>query len=215
MEFQAIFEDRADAGRRLSQLLLEYKSPNVIVLAIPRGGVVVGWEVANALRAPLDVVIPRKIGAPSEPELAIGAVAEHVEVIDEDSVRYLGVSEKYIREETVRQREEIERRKALYRHGRPPLDVQGKTVLLVDDGIATGYTTIAAARELRLMQPGRLVLAVPVAPPEAVRRLRQEVDELIVIETPEPFMAVGAWYADFGQTTDEEVVELLHRAVWS
>ena len=207
-----IFEDRWDAGRRLAAALEMYRGADAIVLAIPRGGVVVGYEVATALGLPLDVIIPRKIGAPYQPELAIGAICDDEYVLDEQTVGYLGVSEQYIQEEIERQKHEIERRWQLYRGDRPFPDLTGKTAFLVDDGIATGYTTMAAARAIRKREPARLVLAVPIAPPESAARLRPEVDELIVLDTPEPFFAVGSWYEVFDQTTDEEVVALLHRA---
>lgn len=208
-----MFENRVEAGRRLASALEKYRGEDVVVLAIPRGGVVVGFEIAQALRAPLDVIIPRKIGAPGQPELAIGAIAgDDVRVLDEQSIEYLGVSGAYIDAEVEQQRREIARRWQLYRGARPFPSVEGKTVLLVDDGIATGYTTVAAARLLRRHRPKKLVLAVPVAPPEGVKRLRLEVDELVVLETPEPFFSVGSWYYAFEQTTDEEVIDLLHRA---
>ena len=207
-----IFRDRQDAGRRLAEALEKYRGADAIVLAIPRGGVVVGYEVARALGLPLDVIIPRKIGAPYQPELAIGAIGEDEYVLDQQTVQYLGVSQQYISEEIERQKREIERRWKLYRNDRPFPDLTGKTAILADDGIATGYTTMAAARAIRKRKPAKLVLAVPIAPPESVARLRPEVDELIVLDTPEPFFAVGSWYEVFDQTTDEEVIELLHRA---
>jgi len=207
-----IFVNRVEAGQRLAAALERYRGPDAIVLAVPRGGVVVGYEAATFLDAPLDVIIPRKIGAPGQPELAIGAIGDDVSVLDEETIMYLHVSEAYIRDEIERQRDEIERRWHLYREDRPFPDVRGKTVILVDDGVATGHTTMAAARALRRKNPGRLVLAVPVAPPESVSRLRPEVDELVVLETPEPFFSVGSWYDEFEQTTDAEVIELLHRA---
>jgi len=207
-----IFANRVDAGRRLAARLEEYRSPDTIVLAIPRGGVVIGYEVARALDAPLDVTIPRKIGAPGQPELAIGAVGDDVVVLDDRTISYLHVRDEYITEEIERQKAEIERRWRLYRDDRPFPDVKGKTVLLVDDGMATGATTLAAARAVRAKEPGRLVLAVPVAPMESIARLRPEVDEIVVLETPEPFFSVGSWYSVFDQTSDEEVIDLLHRA---
>ena len=207
-----IFANRVDAGRRLAARLEEYRSPDTIVLAIPRGGVVIGYEVARALDAPLDVTIPRKIGAPGQPELAIGAIGDDVVVLDDRTISYLHVREEYISEEIERQKAEIERRWRLYRDDRPFPDVKGKTVLLVDDGMATGATTLAAARAVRAKEPGRLVLAVPVAPMESIARLRPEVDEIVVLETPEPFFSVGSWYSVFDQTSDEEVIDLLHRA---
>jgi putative phosphoribosyl transferase len=206
-----IFQDRMDAGEQLAKRLGQYKGPETIVLAIPRGGVVVGFEVARRLDAPLDVIIPRKIGAPGQPELAIGAIAGdgNVRVLDEQLVRQLGVTESYIDAEVMRQIQEIERRLRLYRDDRPFPNLTGKTVILVDDGIATGSTMLAAIRELRTKPLGKLVLAVPVAPPDTVGRFLGEVDDLVVLETPEPFYAVGAWYHRFDQTTDDEVVALL------
>ncbi|MBP6964976.1 MAG: phosphoribosyltransferase [Armatimonadetes bacterium] len=208
-----IFDNRVDAGRRLAGRLRDYDAPDAIVLAIPRGGVVVGYEVAAALGAPLDVIIPRKIGAPGQSELAVGAVAgENIVVLDEEAIRHLGVSESYISEEVALQREEIARRRVVYRSGRPFPSLKGKSVLLVDDGIATGATIAAAAREAYSHEPSTVAIAVPVAPPDAVSRLRTEVEDLIVLETPEPFYAVGSWYYHFEQTTDEQVIELLRAA---
>lgn len=197
-------------ARRLEQC----KGVDGIVLAIPRGGVVVGYAVAAALGMPLDAIIPRKIGAPNQPELAIGAVAgdDGAYILDEQTIRYLRVPQSYIEAEIARQREEIARRRKLYRDDKPPPKIEGRTVILVDDGIATGYTTMAAARVLRSKHPAKLILAVPVAPPDSAERLRPEVDELIVLETPEPFYSVGSWYIEFEQTTDQEVIELLRKA---
>lgn len=184
------------------------------MLAVPRGGVVVGYEVAEALDLPLDVVVPRKLGAPGEPELAIGAVAPWADgeaIVDPSAVRYLGVTESYIRRETEAQLAEIDRRLREYRGTTDPPDVAGKTVIVVDDGIATGYTIQAAIKTLRRLDPARLVLAVPVAAPEAANYLSNLVDEFHALETPTPFLAVGHWYVQFEQTTDEEVTELLQR----
>jgi len=217
MELAMIFDNRLDAGRRLAGRLRDYHGPDTIVLGVPRGGVVVAYEVAAALGAPLDVIIPRKLGAPNQPELAIGAIAgDNIVVLDEQTISYLGVPDDYIQAEVARQREEIARRRTLYRHDRPFPSLVGKTVILVDDGIATGATITAAVREVRAHNPGKLVLAVPVAPPETVERLKHEVDDLVVLETPEPFFAVGSWYYEFAQTSDEEVVALLEAAEhWS
>lgn len=212
-----IFDNRVDAGRRLAGRLQEYRGPKTVVLAIPRGGVVVGYEVAGALGAPLDVITPRKLGAPNQPELAIGAVAgDNIVVLDEQTIRYLGVSRSYIEQEVRLQRDEITRRRKLYRGEKPFPSLEGSTVILVDDGIATGATITAATREVRTRNSAKLVLAVPVAPPEAVDRLRREVDDLVVLETPEPFFAVGSWYYEFDQTSDEQVAALLGAAEhWS
>lgn len=209
-----IFDDRYDAGRRLALRLSDYAGPDTIVLAVPRGGVETGYEVAMALNAPLDVIIPRKIPAPGQPEYAIGAVAgEDICVLNEETVGYLGVKDNsYLQEEIRRQRDEIVRRTRLYRGDKPFPSIEGRTVILVDDGVATGYTIIAAAREIMAKHPKRLILAVPVAPPDAVNRLNHEVDELVILEIPEVFYAVGEWYVQFVQTSDEQVIELLRRA---
>jgi predicted phosphoribosyltransferase len=165
--------------------------------------------VAETLGAPLDIVIPRKVGAPGNPELGLGAVAEDVEVLDEHLIRVLDVSDEYLRREIAAQREEIARRSSAYRSGRPPVDLGGKVAVVVDDGVATGGTAAAALRWARAKEAKRVVLAVPVAPREAVRRLEAEADEVRVLATPEPFFAVGQWYGSFPQVSDERVVELL------
>jgi len=208
------FIDRHDAGRRLAEALDFLRGrPGLVVLAVPRGGVVVGAEVARALKAPLDIVIARKIGAPDNPELAIGAVApDGTAVFDEEMVAQLGVSNRYIQAATEDARQEIQRRLRLYRGDRPPLDVAGKTAVVTDDGVATGMTTLAAIRYLRKQGPRELILAVPVGPPETVAMLGREVDRAVVLYTPEMFWAVGAFYQRFEQTSDEEVVALLREA---
>jgi putative phosphoribosyl transferase len=208
------FRDRREAGGLLGQALQRFRRPETIVLGVPRGGVVVAAEVARSLRAPLDVIMARKIGAPFQPELAIGAVVSGGQrLLDEPTVQHLRVPTEYIERETQVQLEEIERRLQLYRGGRPPLDVEGKTVILVDDGIATGYTIRAALVGLRNQGAGRAAVAVPVAPPSTCEELRRLADEVVCLRTPEPFLAVGAWYEHFDQTTDEEVQELLQGAV--
>ena len=204
-----MFTDREDAGRQLAANLADLAGQDVVVLGIPRGGVEVAAVVAAALGAPLDVVIPRKVGAPANPELGIGAVAEDVEVLDERLIRLLGVSEDYLRQEIEAQQEEIRRRSAAYRGNRPPVPLQGKVAVVVDDGVATGGTAVAAVRWARARGGTSVILAVPVAPAEAVGRLRREADEVRVLDTPEPFYAVGEWYEDFPQVSDERVVELL------
>jgi len=211
---QIRFADRQDAGRRLAQALSFLQGRrDILVLAVPRGGVVVGKEVARALKAPLDIVIARKIGAPDNPELAIGAVAADGTVaVDEEAVASLGVSQSYIEAATEREQEEIERRLRAYRGDRPPPDVADKTVVLVDDGVATGATTLAAIRYLRKQGPRELILAVPVGPPETVHMLSREVDRVVVLATPELFWAVGAYYDRFEQTSDQEVIDLLREA---
>ncbi len=204
-----LFTDRREAGARLAAALEPLRGRDVVVLGIPRGGVEVAAVVADALPAPLDVVIPRKLGAPGNPELGVGAVAEGVEVLDERLVRVLGVDQHYLDEEIAAQQEEIARRSAAYRQGRGPVDLRGKVAVVVDDGVATGGTAVAALRWARAKGAGRVVLAVPVAPPDAVERLGKEADEVVVLATPEPFYAVGQWYQDFPQISDQEVVELL------
>jgi putative phosphoribosyl transferase len=204
-----MFLDRADAGRRLAEALSERFTGEVVVLGIPRGGVIVAGAVARALRAPLDVVVPRKIGAPRNPELAIGAIAAGVQVWDLGLIRRLGVPAEYLRTEVRAQEAEIERRSTRYRSGRRPLALDAAQVVIVDDGIATGATAAASIRLVRSQGAGRTVLAVPVAPPDAVERLGKEADEVVVLETPWDFRAVGEWYETFGQTTDEEVVRAM------
>lgn len=206
----SIFSDRVEAGRRLAEALKGYEGREVVVLAIPRGGVVVGYQVARRLGAPLDIIAPRKIGAPYNPELAIGAVAEDGTIIlDEGLVRRLGVTESYIGEESERQREEIRRRLRLYRGEAPYPDLKGRVVILVDDGVATGSTAKAALASIRRRGPEEVVVAVPVAPPSTARELEGEADRVVCLYTPEPFYAIGQFYRDFSQTSDEEVVRLL------
>jgi putative phosphoribosyl transferase len=204
-----VFVDRIDAGRRLAAELTELAGQDVVVLAIPRGGVEVGAVVADALGSPLDVVIPRKVGAPANPELGLGAVAEGVEVLDRRLIQILGVDERYLRREIAAQQGEIARRASAYREGRPPAAVHGRVAVIVDDGVATGGTAVAAVRWARARGAGRVILAVPVAPFEAVARLRREADEVRVLATPEPFYAVGQWYERFDQVGDAEVVRLV------
>jgi len=205
-----IFKNRNEAGRLLAERLKLYQDKNAIVLAIPRGGVVVGYEVAKVLKAPLDVIISRKIGAPYNPELAIGAVSSTGEVIlDHSLVSQLGVGESYIASEVEQQKAEIERRMRAYRGSRPPLELKGKVVILVDDGVATGSTMLAAIKSVKSSQPQEVVLALPVGPSDAIQRLSEEVDRTVCLSTPEPFFAVGQFYRDWPQTTDQEVVRLL------
>jgi putative phosphoribosyl transferase len=208
------FRDRQEAGQLLAQVLMFLKGKkDVIVLGIPRGGVVVAAEVAKAIGVPLDVYITRKIGAPYNPELAIGAIASSGDVVlDESLIGSLGVSPEYVHDETERQRREIERRLKKYRGNRPAQKLEGKTVVLVDDGIATGATTLAAIRALKKQKPAELILAVPVGPPDAVARLREEVDRLVCLDTPQLFWAVGTFYITFDQTSDGEVVRLLEES---
>jgi putative phosphoribosyl transferase len=208
------FRDRVDGGRRLAAQLTPYAGrPDVLVLALPRGGVPVGFEVAKALQAPLDVFLVRKLGVPGHEELAMGALASGgVRVLNDDVVSALGISEETIAAVAAEEQRELERRERLYRKGRPPPDVRGRTAILVDDGLATGSTMRAAVRALRARQPARIVVAVPTASPATRDELAREVDEVVCTITPEPFYAVGVWYERFGQTSDEEIVELLERA---
>jgi putative phosphoribosyl transferase len=212
-----IFPNRAEAGRTLAQRLQSYaKTPDVVVLGIPRGGVPVAFEVAAALKAPLDVFILRKLGVPYQEELAFGAIASGgIRYIDKEIVEAAGIPDSEIERVVAKQTQELERRERVYRGGRPPLDVRGKTVILVDDGIATGASMQAAITALRKMEPGRLVAAVPVAPASTCKRLARMVDELICVHMPESFYAIGEFYEDFSQLTDEEVTTFLHRPVTS
>ncbi|WP_372425177.1 phosphoribosyltransferase [Salinarimonas chemoclinalis] len=207
-----MFEDRTDAGRRLAQALAAHAGEGTIVLALPRGGVPVAAEVARALRAPLDLVMVRKIGAPGHPEYGIGAVVDGAEpqiVVDEAAARLAGADDAYLADAMRRELAEIERRRRAYLGDRRPLDVAGRTVVVVDDGAATGSTAKAALRALKKAGAARRILAVPVAPIETVEALRTEADEVVALTTPYPFHAVGLSYEDFDQTTDEEVVAAL------
>ena len=209
------FADRGDAGRRLADKLLHLKDQQPVVLALPRGGVAVGFEIARALDAPLDIVLVRKIGVPWQPELALGAVTDGASpqtFIDRDLATNLNVPDGYIEEETARQLDEIERRRKSYCEGRPALGVAGRTAIVVDDGIATGATMRVALQALRRRCPARLVLAVPVAPPDTLAALREEVDEAVCLQTPIGLGAIGFYYRDFHQMSDAEVTDLLARA---
>lgn len=209
-----IFENRVDAGRQLAQKLKKYAGrKNVVVLGIPRGGVPVGFEVANALKAPLDIFLSRKLGVPGQEELAFGALASGgIRVLDRELIRELGISGEDIERATRTVKKELERRERLYRGDRPPLRVAGKIAVLVDDGIATGSSMRAAIQALQQMGPAQIVVAVPVAPARTCDSLRPEVDELVCIQAPELFWAIGQFYEDFSQVTDQEVTELLRRA---
>ena len=209
------FHDRREAGRRLAQRLAPIRAEGPVVLALPRGGVPVAFEVAQALQAPLDLLLVRKLGAPGHEEFAIGAVVDGDPpqvVRNEQVIAALRVPESYIAGETARQVAEIARRRAAYLGDRPPVPVEGRTAVVIDDGIATGATVKAALRGLALARPARLVLAVPVAPPEILEEIRSLVDELHSLLAPEPFRAVGLFYDDFSQTADQEVVALLEQA---
>ena len=203
-----MFADRRDAGRRLAAALEHLRPRHPVVIAVPRGGVVVGREVAAQLQAPVDVIVPRKLRAPFNAELAIGAVAEGgAAFIEEETAR--GVSGTYVEQEIAAQRAEIARRVDVYRGGRSLVDVTGRTAIVVDDGIATGATMVAALRAVRACRPVHLVAAVPVAPPEGLVRLAKEADEVVCLIAPAHFQAVGQFYGNFTQVTDAEVVALL------
>jgi predicted phosphoribosyltransferase len=209
------FQDRADAGARLANRLRRYAGrADVLVLALPRGGLPVGYEVARALRVPLDVFGVRKLGVPGHEELAMGAIASGgVRVLNEDVVRQIAIPDEVIEEVAARENQELERRELAYRDGRPRPEIRDKVVILVDDGLATGATMRAAVAALRRLDPARIVVAVPVGALDTCRELANEADEVVCLATPEPFVAVGVWYRDFGQTTDDEVRELLAQAL--
>jgi putative phosphoribosyl transferase len=208
----AYFRDRIDAGKRLAAALTDFSSKDAVVLAIPRGGVVVGYEIAAALNLPLDVIIPHKLGAPDNPELAIGAVAEDGSaVLDKQLIAYLSVDNRYIEEEKQRQREEIERRLKVYRQGMTLRELKGKDVIVVDDGIATGSTMKAALLSVKNQGAKSITVAIPVGPPSTIDELKKLADRVICLSTPEFFQAIGQFYDDFSQTTDEEVIELLKK----
>lgn len=207
-----LFTDRADAGRQLAAKLGHYAArDDVIVLALPRGGVPVGYEVAKALGAPLDVFLVRKLGVPGHEELAMGALASGgVRVLNEGVVRQLGIPQRVIDEVAAEEQRELERREREYRDDRPPPAIRGKVVILVDDGLATGSTMRAAVAAARKLGPARVVVAVPVGVADTCDLLGEEADEAVCAREPEPFYAVGVWYENFSQTTDEEVRELLN-----
>ncbi len=209
-----IFQDRREAGQILATRLTRYANrPDVIVLALPRGGVPVAFEVARALHVPLDVFLVRKLGVPGHEELAMGAIASGgARVLNEETIRALEIPYKIIGQVTARERRELNRRERAYREGRPAPDVRGHVVILVDDGLATGSTMRAAIAALRQQRPARIVVAVPVGASDTCAAFRSDADEAICAVEPEPFYAVGVWYDDFSQTTDEEVHELLREA---
>lgn len=209
------FRDRTAAGRLLATQLAAYAHrPDVLVLALPRGGVPVAFEVARALHAPLDVIIVRKLGISGEEELAMGAIASGgVCVLNDDVVQRLGIPEEVIHKVAVHEQHELERRERLYRGDRPAYDVHGRTVILVDDGIATAATMRTAVAAVRQLHPVRLIIAVPVAASATCEELAAQVDELVCLSRPEAFLAVGFWYEHFSQTTDEQVRDLLQQAV--
>jgi putative phosphoribosyl transferase len=211
-----MFRDRSEAGRALAESLAEIGVEHPVVFGIPRGGVILGLEVARRLAGLLDVIVPAKIRAPSQPELGLGAVApDGSTYLDEQTIKLIGVDQEYLRREIEERQKEIVRRMITYRGDRPLIPLEGKTAVIVDDGIATGGTAIAAARSVRSAKPERLILAVPVAPRSSLSKLESEVDRVVCLRTPEPFVAVGAWYEDFGQVTDEQVREAIQQGVSS
>jgi predicted phosphoribosyltransferase len=211
---QARFADRREAGRELARALGQYAGrDDVVVLALPRGGVPVAFEVARELHAPLDVFVVRKLGLPEQPELAMGALASGgLRVLNDEVVQGAAVTSETIEQVTAREQRELERRERLYRGERPPLQLEGQTLILIDDGLATGSTMLAAVRALRAREPAQIVVAVPIAPPETREELMGEADEVVCAHTPEPFLAIGVWYDQFPQMSDEEIRDLLRRA---
>ena len=208
------FKNRAQAGKLLATKLGNYSGRNdTVVLALPRGGVPVAFEIAQALHAPLDVFMVRKLGLPGQEELAMGAIATGgVRVLNRDVVGYLAIPQTIIDSVAIQEQRELDRRERLYRGDRPALDVRGRTVILVDDGLATGSTMFAAIAALKKLGPNQIIVAVPVAPPSTVDLIEKEVTELVSVMEPEPFDGVGRWYEDFSQTTDLEVSDLLDRS---
>lgn len=212
-QVDVIFKDRVDAGEILANKLSKYAAENPLVLGLPRGGVPVAFEVAKALKAPLDVFIVRKLGVPGHEELAMGAIATgDVRVLNESVIEYLHISKEAIATETRKEKEELKRRERVYRSGRDPVNVANRTVLLIDDGIATGSTIKAAIAALKKQKAGKIIVGVPVAPSSTIEELKKEVDDLVCISTPDLFMAISVWYDEFPQTTDEQVRELLKKA---
>lgn len=207
--------DRSEAGRELAEALAHYRGrQDVLVLALPRGGVPVAYEIAIALQAPLDLVLVRKLGAPGQRELAMGAIASGgIRVLNENLISTLNVSGRDIESVAEREQRELERREVAYRGDRPRQGISGRTVILVDDGVATGATMRAAIASLRQQNPARIVIALPLAPASTVNTLAREADEVICLHSPEPFVAIGRWYQDFSQVSDREVRGLLAR-VW-
>ncbi len=204
------FENRVEAGRLLADELKRRKpEPNGVIFGLTRGGVPVAFEVADRLRLPLDVIVARKIGVPWQPELAMGAIAGSVEVLDEQMIDQLGIADEDVKSIVAREAAEMKRRERAFREGRPALNTDGRTAVIVDDGLATGSTMLAAVRYARTLKPSKLIIAVPVGSHGACARLRREADELVCLCVPELFFAVGEWYRDFEQVTDDEVRRLL------
>ncbi|CAN5876212.1 phosphoribosyltransferase [soil metagenome] len=209
-----MFKDRREAGRRLAETLRPFVAqPDLLVLGLPRGGIPVAYEVARALNAPLDVFVVRKLGVPGHEELAMGAIATGgVRILNRETIRQLRIPPEAVERVTLAEQRELERRERAYRGARPVPDVQGRTVIVVDDGLATGASMSAAIAALRQQHPARIVVAAPVAAAETCEALREMADVCVCMQTPQPFHGVGQWYADFGQTTDAEVSALLNEA---
>lgn len=209
-----MYENREEAGKELATALAKYKeNKDTLVIGLPRGGVVTAYEVASALHLPLDVICPRKVGAPNNPELAIGAVTETGEgFFNEDVISYLNVSQEYMQQACLEEQKRAQMRTNTFRKGRPPLSLENKIVIIVDDGLATGATMKAAILSLKGKKTAKIIVAIPVSPPETAKEVKALCDELVVLQSPWFFQAVGQFYADFGQTTDEEVVELLAKS---
>jgi putative phosphoribosyl transferase len=207
------FEDRRDAGRKLAAKLSRFRGERCVVFGLPRGGVPVGYEISRSLGAPLDVFVSRKLGAPGQPEFGIGAVAAGgVRVLSTDVIRRLGISEEYVERITAQEVAEVNRRLRFFRGGRPEMGVEGRIAILVDDGLATGVTARAAVEALKLRKPGRLILAAPVCAAQTAELFLSRVDELLCLASPSDLGAIGLWYKNFDQTTDEEVVRLLEKS---
>jgi putative phosphoribosyl transferase len=208
-----IFANRQEGGKKIAQNLKKYSGRKAIVLALPRGGIVTGFEVAQSLGLPLDLVVPRKIGAPDNPEFAIGAITEDGnQVIDQKLLSSYGVSQEYLQAEIEKEKKEAKRRLKLYRKGRKPLDLKNKIAIIVDDGIATGSTMIAAIKAVKEKKAQKIIVAVPVTSRSALKKIEKMVDEVVYLEAPFFFGAVGAFYQEFGQTEDKEVVDLMQKA---
>lgn len=206
-----VFADRKEAGIRLAEQMLDYKDdPNTILIALPRGGVVVGVEAAHYLHLPLDIVAPRKVGAPFNPELAIGAVTETGEgIFSTDLIRDLGITDEYLQKEINKERKVAEMRLDLYRKGWSKRTLKGKRVILIDDGLATGSTMQAAIKTVKSEEAKEIIIAIPVAPKETIQKIKMSVDKIICLSTPSPFYAVGEFYEDFREVKDDEVIRML------
>lgn len=210
----SLFVDRTDAGKQLANALKSYSGQSdIIILALPRGGVPVAYPIAKALKSPLDVFLVRKLGVPRQEELAMGAIASNnVMILNDEIINQLGISQSQIDEVIKKEKSVLEERQNKYTGDRAPIEIENKTVILVDDGIATGSTIRAAIKAIKKLNCKKIVVAVPVAPPDTIEKIRDEVDEMICLKMPYPFFAIGGWYENFGQTSDEEVITLLQKS---